>query len=404
MQDRAAILVTDRIGEKQSLTPEGFLLCEDVKIARVGDMDYLPNEVPEVKPDRGIVRLTRDAETLFDPITLASFAGKPVTNDHPPSFVGPGTFKQYSVGSVLEPRRGEGVNDGYLVADLLIMDQKAIKDVRAGKRQVSCGYDCDRVEIRPGLGRQTKIVGNHVALVVRGRAGPSCAITDEDTMPQKTLIQRIRAAFTTQDRDALEEGLDELRDEDAPEEDKKDQKTEDALPAALLSAISKAVTDGMKPLADSLAEIKKTLDEDSDEEDTETEDEDEEDKGETMDAATLADAYREALARAEIVAPGIKAPTFDAAAGVSAVTALQRSALAAAFANPKHTSFVTAILGPKPNFEKLTADAAGIALRGVSEAIKATNNAPKPQVELPNRPGAMTPARLQELNAAARKK
>jgi uncharacterized protein len=32
--------VTERIGPKPGFTPEGFLLCEEVPIARVGIMDY----------------------------------------------------------------------------------------------------------------------------------------------------------------------------------------------------------------------------------------------------------------------------------------------------------------------------------------------------------------------------
>lgn len=413
MQDRAAILVTEQIGRTQSLTPEGFLLCTDVRIARVGEMDYLPREVPEIAPGQmGRVVLTRDADTLFDAMTIASFAGKPVTNDHPPAFVSPDSYKKFTVGTVLEPRRGEGVNDGYLVADLLIMDAKAIKDVRDHKRQVSCGYDCDRVEIKPGLGRQTKIVGNHVALVSQGRAGPACAINDkEPTMAKpKSMIARIRAAFSTQDRDALEEELDVLKDE-ASETDKdgdKDKKTEDASPAALIAAITTAVSAGMKPIADSLASIQKSLkdSEAEEEEEKKTEDEDgDDDKDETMDAAAFKDAWADTVSRAEILSPGIRVPTADAASGRSAISDLQRASLSQAFVTPKTTPHIVMVLGANPNFQKLTNDAASVAFYAASEIAKAANNAPKPVT--PNfQPdaGRMTAAKVQEMNAARRSK
>ena len=405
MQDRAAILVTERIGRTQSLTPEGFLLCTDVRIARIGEMNYLPREVPEIAPGAmGRVVLTRDADTLFDPMTIASFAGKPVTNDHPPQFVSPESYKRFTVGTVLEPRRGENLDDGYLVADLLIMDAKTIRDVQNGKREVSCGYDCERVEIKPGLGRQTKIVGNHVALVLQGRAGPACAINDkEPNMPQtRTMIQRIRAAFSAQNRDALEEELDVLKDEDSPEEEKKE--TEDSASPALIAAIASAVSAGMKPIADSLAAIQKSLKDSDGEEEKKTEDEDEE-KEETMDAAAFKEAWLDTVARAEILAPGIRVPTADAASGSSAIADLQRSALSQAFVTPKTTAHVVTVLGPNPNFQKLTNDAAQVAFHAASEIAKAANNAPKPTA--PNffpEEGKMTAAKVQELNAARRTK
>ncbi len=37
---------TEQISEHISKTPEGFLLCESVPIARVGDYEYSKDEVP----------------------------------------------------------------------------------------------------------------------------------------------------------------------------------------------------------------------------------------------------------------------------------------------------------------------------------------------------------------------
>ena len=37
-----------------------------------------------------------------------------------------------------------------------------------------------RYTVEKGIGRQTNIIGNHVALVVKGRAGSRCAIADKD--------------------------------------------------------------------------------------------------------------------------------------------------------------------------------------------------------------------------------
>ena len=54
-----------------------------------------------------------------------------------------------------------------------------------GVTEVSLGYDADYEQTAPGVGRQTNIIGNHVALVERGRCGPRCAIGDRQTVSDK---------------------------------------------------------------------------------------------------------------------------------------------------------------------------------------------------------------------------
>lgn len=178
--DRAQlqVLTTSEIGPKRARTPEGFLLCQDVPAARVGEMIYGPGEVPLEPGADYLIRVERGADELFDPKTLASYVGKPVVNDHPDDDVNPKNWKQLAVGLTLNPRRGEGQDSDVMLVDLLITDQEAIRDVEAGKREVSAGYEADYEQIAPGRGRQTNIIGNHIALVERGRCGPRCAIGD----------------------------------------------------------------------------------------------------------------------------------------------------------------------------------------------------------------------------------
>jgi hypothetical protein len=61
---------------------------------------------------------------------------------------------------------------------LLITTEKGIELVKAGLREVSCGYDAQYEQIEKGKGRQRDIIGNHVALVTKGRAGSRCTIQD----------------------------------------------------------------------------------------------------------------------------------------------------------------------------------------------------------------------------------
>lgn len=179
------ILTVEQIGPRRSKTPEGFLLCEAVPIARIGVLMYGPDEVPvETGPD-GVVWITRDSAALFNPETIASFVGKPVVDEHPPDDVTPDNWAKLTRGITLNVRQGSGEDADVLLADLLITSAQMIRDIEAKKREVSAGYDADYEQTAPGQGEQTGILGNHVALVERGRCGPRCAIGDHSTIARK---------------------------------------------------------------------------------------------------------------------------------------------------------------------------------------------------------------------------
>lgn len=159
-------------------TPEGFLICKDVPIARTGPQDYLARELQlDGDPDR-VITVQRYPEDVFEDATLASLEGKPVTDGHPPENVGPENYAAYTKGHVQNVRR-----DGeYIVADLYINDANLANEVRNNvKREVSCGYLCNYVPDGAGY-RQERIRGNHVAVVPKGRAGAAVAI--HDTAPE----------------------------------------------------------------------------------------------------------------------------------------------------------------------------------------------------------------------------
>jgi len=210
------------ISDKMKKTPEGFLVCQDVAITRVGELIYLPSEVPiKNKGSSGYVTVERTTDDVFDVETMQSFEGKPLTIGHPSEFVGPHNWKKLSVGTLHNVRQGTGDMLGKLVTDILITDEGAIKAVERKDnplRQVSCGYDAEYIEMGPGRARQTQIRGNHLALVPRGRAGPECAIFDsapEDTsmtMKQKLLAFFTKAVDAMPDdmEEEAEDGLNEL--------------------------------------------------------------------------------------------------------------------------------------------------------------------------------------------------
>lgn len=198
----------ESLGPNRSLTPEGFLVCRDVPIARTGTLLYGPGEVPiDPGPDK-VITIARDPDEVFSPQSVASFEGKPVTNDHPPLGikVDPTNWRQLAIGDVQNVRRGDGaiLDDQFLYADMVIKDAAAIRDILDGKKEVSAGYDAEYEQLSPGRGRQLDIIGNHVALVDKGRCGPRCSIGDEDTMAKRSsVIDRIKAAYYSRDEGAL---------------------------------------------------------------------------------------------------------------------------------------------------------------------------------------------------------
>jgi ADP-ribose pyrophosphatase YjhB (NUDIX family) len=168
-----------RLSDHMALTPEGFLLCKDVPIARCGTQLYRHSEVPQLEcDDHGWVSVDREPSEVFRPDSLASFTGKPIVNDHPLDIVTPDNWNALAIGVVQNPRRGSDSDHDLLFADLLFTTKQGINLVRSGKRAISVGYDAFYEQTAKGLGRQRQIVCNHVALVDEGRCGPRCVILD----------------------------------------------------------------------------------------------------------------------------------------------------------------------------------------------------------------------------------
>ena len=174
-----------KISEHITTTPEGFLVCLDVPIARTGTQEYLGYELGIEDHSNEVFVVNRTEDEVFSPATIASFEGKCVTEDHPPDSVTPENVTAYNCGHAQHIRRGTGEQNDLLLADLFITDPRLIEAIRNGLREVSCGYDCEYSE-ENGQIFQRRIRGNHVAVVPSGRAGHRVAIQDSQPEPEKT--------------------------------------------------------------------------------------------------------------------------------------------------------------------------------------------------------------------------
>jgi hypothetical protein len=166
-----------KISDNLSMTPEGFLICKSVPIARTGKYQYLKNEIGLVGEE--VVDVYRTPENIFTQETISSFEGKAFTDDHPIEDVTVDNWQIYSKGELTNVRRGLGENEIYLIADIIVRDPITIDEIlNKQKREVSAGYTCEYVE-KDGKIYQMNLIGNHVALVKNGRAGKTVSIKDE---------------------------------------------------------------------------------------------------------------------------------------------------------------------------------------------------------------------------------
>lgn len=161
---------------QRTITKDGFLVVP-ATISKVGVFDYLATELG-LKED-GIKKVARTEKSLFSDETIKSFENATLTIGHPEDGVNAKNWKQLSVGVVRNVKR---VGDE-LTAEAWIYDEAAIKTVQEqGVEQLSCGYDCD---IKPSTVQDadfemSPMIGNHVAIVAKGRCGGSVKLADED--------------------------------------------------------------------------------------------------------------------------------------------------------------------------------------------------------------------------------
>lgn len=414
------------LGPKRSFTPEGYLYCEDVPLARTGVQLYLPSELDGIPPGPdGLIHVSRDPADVFTDKAMRSFVGKPATDDHPPQGVSAVTWRDHSVGTLLNPRKGDGDLADTMVGDLLICHPDAIKNIMDGKREVSCGYSAEYEVTGPGKARQYDIIGNHVAIVKQGRCGSRCAIGDHDMTPTTTtsVAAKIGKVTYKNSLDAIRKMLDEAEAGAAAEdaggtshhvhinvggtnapgvtasetdvekvarlEREKAAMTDDSSP---MGKLAKLMADGFKVIGDRLAKLE-TKDGDDDDEKNETpaekearEKKDMADKAKmtgdakpfVLDAAAIPAALQDFTSRAELIVPGVRMPTLDAKGDPKVVTdslcQQRRSVLTTAMMLPNSNAVMLPLLAGQQSLDRMTCDAINTVFVAASETIKARNN------------------------------
>ncbi len=163
----------DKGGRITSKVDENGYLRIDGVVAHVGILEYM---------DEGgtVIREFVPEETLFEPASLQSLAGAPVTLQHPPVMVTPSNYKEYSQGSVNGMPKRDGDN---LIASMLVIGNEALHAVEYdGVSELSPGYSVDLDET-PGEWQGQKYDRvqrnrryNHQAIVDAARGGSVCSL------------------------------------------------------------------------------------------------------------------------------------------------------------------------------------------------------------------------------------
>lgn len=179
---------TTKISDNIIKTDEGYLICKNVPFARTGVQEYAGQELGMNDKYDQMVKVYREPEDVFATETLASFEGKPFTDNHPTEHVDVNNWARYAKGHIQNIRRSD-TDDDLLVGDIIVTDPMAVSQIEnKTKRELSAGYDCIYFPYKDGF-KQGDIRGNHVALVTRGRAGSRVSIKDEK-------VERKNMAYT----------------------------------------------------------------------------------------------------------------------------------------------------------------------------------------------------------------
>ena len=204
-----------KISPNRTQTPEGYLILLNCPIARTGWYEYLPGELGlDSHQGETPIPVYRSEAEVFSPASVASFEGKPLTNEHPPQWLDPSNVNSFMKGVVTNVRRGSGEESDLLLGDIIVYDPALISQIESGKRELSSGYDyeCTPHPTEEGKFIQQCIRGNHVAAVTAGRAGSRVAAKDEKPeggkkgmkLDRTTLFGKMFKAFA---RDAEPEEL-----------------------------------------------------------------------------------------------------------------------------------------------------------------------------------------------------
>lgn len=170
-------------------TPQGFMICKDVTLAKPMVKEYYAGELSIVDgfEPTDIINIYTPPDVLFGQSVIDGFTASDVAMQHPKgNQLNSDNYKEHVIGTAKNVR----AENGYLVADLTIKDKWAIESIEhEDVKQISLGYaaelDMTAGETETGQayhGQWVGMVADHVAVVREGRCGDDCKIGDKQTV------------------------------------------------------------------------------------------------------------------------------------------------------------------------------------------------------------------------------
>lgn len=170
-------------------TPQGFLICKDVTLAKPMVKEYYAGEIgiADGFEATDVIGIYTPPDVLFGQSVIDGFTASDVVMMHPKgNQLNADNYKEHVIGTAKNVR----ADNGYLVADLTIKDKWAIEAIEYDDiKQISLGYaaelDMTAGETETGQayhGQWVGMVADHVAVVREGRCGDDCKIGDKQTV------------------------------------------------------------------------------------------------------------------------------------------------------------------------------------------------------------------------------
>ena len=170
-------------------TPQGFLICKDVTLAKPKVKEYYAGELGIVDGFEAtdVINIYTPPDVLFGQSVIDGFTASDVVMMHPKgNQLNSENYREHIIGTAKNVR----ADNGYLIADLTIKDKWAIEAIEHDDiKQISLGYaaelDMTAGQTETGQayhGQWVGMVADHVAVVREGRCGDDCKIGDKQTV------------------------------------------------------------------------------------------------------------------------------------------------------------------------------------------------------------------------------
>lgn len=197
-------------------TPQGFMICQGVTLAKPMVKEYYAGElgITDGYQATDVIGIYTPPDVLFGQSVIDGFTASDVVMQHPKgNQLNSDNYKDHVIGTAKNVR----AENGYLVADLTIKDKWAIEAIEYDDiKQISLGYAAE-LDMTAGTtdsgqnyhGQWVGMVADHVAVVREGRCGDDCKIGDKQTVKteQGMKVKIGNLEFDVGDNDTLAQAI-----------------------------------------------------------------------------------------------------------------------------------------------------------------------------------------------------